>query len=56
MKENDFHQAALLKEQLNEQEKKKEDLLQEMNMNKINEPQRVEKVSHYTRINKLPRV
>ena len=44
VKENDFHQAALLKEQLAECEKKREDILQEMNLNKINEPQRVEKV------------
>lgn len=45
VKENDFHQAALLKEQLAECEKKREDILQEMNLNKINEPQRVEKVN-----------
>ena len=45
IKENDFHQAAMLKEKLAEQEKKKEQLLDQMNMDKINEPQRVEKVS-----------
>uniref|UniRef100_A0A7M6DLJ3 Nuclear condensin complex subunit 3 C-terminal domain-containing protein n=1 Tax=Clytia hemisphaerica TaxID=252671 RepID=A0A7M6DLJ3_9CNID len=43
VKSNDFHQAAVLKEQMTSHEKEKESLLDEMNMGKINEPQRVEK-------------
>jgi UvrB/uvrC motif. len=44
IKSNDFRQAAVLKDQIAEQEQRKEDIMNEMNLNKINEPQRVEKV------------
>lgn len=44
IKENEFHQAASLKDQISELEKRKEELELEVTNSKNNEPQRVERV------------